>query len=234
VTPAQHRAGEAFLHRGYFGNPGLGASTSITSAIGSGLVTAGGVIAMVPAIGPIIGGITAAVGALTSLIGGLFQPDVTKEEATAIVNQVELQVLNPLLSQWQALTPEQKTVSVQQAFLQAVDKALASVRQGCSNPALGTAGQNCISERLIQGGPAPWCPTSTGCDWITAYRVPIANDPQVHPDPVATVGGTVGGTVGDVGGTVGDVGGTLGALGGISPLWLGVGIIAAALLLVGD
>ena len=219
------------MHRGYFGNPGLGASTSITSAIGSGLVTAGGVIAMVPAIGPIIGGITAAVGALTSLIGGLFQPDVTKEEATAIVNQVELQVLNPLLSQWQALTPEQKTVSVQQAFLQAVDKALASVRQGCSNPALGTAGQNCISERLIQGGPAPWCPTSTGCDWITAYRVPIANDPQVHPDPVpvdTSAGGSVSTAVDSVGASVSQ------ALGGISPLWLGVGIIAAALFLVGD
>jgi uncharacterized protein (DUF697 family) len=202
----------------------------ITSAIGAGLVTAGGVIALVPAIGPIVGGIVAAVGALTSLVGGLFAPDLTKVQATHIVDQIELQVLNPLLAQWQALTPEQKTVSAQRAALQVVDSAFASVRQGCSNPALGTAGQKCISERLVQGGTAPWCPTSTGCDWVTAYRVPIASDPEVHPDPVDTSAapGSVSGTVDSA------VSGVSQALGGISPLWIGVGLIAAALFLVSD
>jgi hypothetical protein len=227
MTPAQHRAGEAFMHRGYFG---MGDARPITSAIGSGLVTAGGTIALVGGpVGVLAGGIVAAVGALTSLVGGLFAPDVTKLQATHIVDQIELQVLNPLLSQWQALTPEQKTVSAQKAALQVVDQALAAVRQGCSNPALGTAGQKCISERLVQGGTAPWCPTSTGCDWVTAYRLPIQND-VIVPDPSldTAAGGSVSGAVDSTVASVSQ------ALGGISPLWLGIGIIAAALFLVSD
>ncbi len=220
------------MHRGYFGNTeGLGDARPITSAIGAGLVTAGGMIALVPAIGPLVGGIVAAVGALTSLVGGLFAPDLTKIQATHIVDQIELQVLNPLLAQWQALAPDQKTVTAQKAALQVVDSAFASVRQGCSNPALGTAGQNCISERLIQGGMAPWCPNPghTGCDWVTQYRVPIAKDTIVS-DPVDTSAG--GGSV--TGAVDSTVAGISTALGGISPVWIGVGLIAAALLFMSD
>jgi uncharacterized protein (DUF697 family) len=220
---------EGFYVRGYYGMDGLGDARPITSAIGAGLVTAGGVIAMVPAVGPMIGGIVAAVGALTSLIGGLFAPDLTKVQATHIVDQVEAAALNPLLAQWRSLAPEQKTQSAQAATLKLIDQALDAVRQGCSNPALGEAGQRCISERLIHGGTAPWCPTSTGCDWITLYRDPIANDPEVHPDPsVFSDGGTVGGSIDSA------VSGVSQALGGISPLWIGVGLIVIALVALGD
>jgi hypothetical protein len=123
------------------------------------------------------------VGALTSLIGGFFKPDLTKIEATHIVDSIQAQYLQPNLDAWRALSPEHKTVSAQAASLALVDYALAKVQQGCSNPALGTAGQHCISERLVRGGSAPWCPTVTGCDWYVLFRDPIANDPQVHPDP---------------------------------------------------
>jgi hypothetical protein len=149
----------------------------ITSAIGSGLLSAGGVIAAIPG-GQLPGAIVAAVGALTGLIGGLFAPDLTKVEATHIVDAIQVQ-LEGLLHSWYALPAEQKTRQNQAAFLELIDAALNKVRQGCSNPALQEAGQRCISERLIQGGTAPWCPTGTGCDWITTYRDPIANDPAV-------------------------------------------------------
>jgi hypothetical protein len=222
------------MHRGYFGPgmDGLGDTRPITSAIGSGLLSAGGVIAAIPG-GQLPGAIVAAVGALTGLIGGLFAPNVNNIAATHIVDQIETQ-LNQLEAGWQALPPSQKTQTNQAAFLELIDAALNKVQQGCSNPALGTSGQRCISERLVQGGTAPWCPNPghMGCDWVTAYRVPIANDPNVIPDPVATVGGSVGGTVG---GSIDNTVATVSqALGGVSPLWLGVGLIAAALLLVGD
>lgn len=231
MTPAQHRAGEAFMHRGYFGLGGLGDARPITSAIGAGLLSAGGVIAAIPG-GQLPGAIVAAVGALTGLIGSLFAPNLNNIAATHIVDQIEIQ-LNQLEASWQALPPSQKTQTNQAAFLELIDAALNKVQQGCSNPALGTSGQRCISERLIQGGTAPWCPNPghTGCDWITAYRVPIATDPNVIPDQVplnTSAGGSVSSTVDST------VAGVSQALGGISPLWLGVGLIAAALLLVGD
>jgi hypothetical protein len=57
----------------------------------------------------------------------------------------------------------------------------------CSNPSLGTAGQNCISDR--QSGACKWHQTTTppwgtpeagACwNWWNGYHDPIANDPDV-------------------------------------------------------
>lgn len=74
------------------------------------------------------------------------------------------------------ITPELKGKA-----LEFVDRVLNQLRQLCSQPQLGAAGQRCISERLVKGGSAPWCPTGTGCDWITLYRDPIANAPTAQP-----------------------------------------------------
>jgi hypothetical protein len=75
MTPAQHRAGEAFMHRGYFGMQGLGiTSQQITSTVGGSLMASAGVVALIPG-GQLPAAIIAAVGALTNLIGGLFKPD---------------------------------------------------------------------------------------------------------------------------------------------------------------
>ena len=75
--------------------------------------------------------------------------------------------------------------SIQTAALNNVDTIFTALRQACSDPALGAAGQRCISERLVRGGTAPWCPNPghTGCDWFAEFRDPIANDPKVVPDP---------------------------------------------------
>jgi hypothetical protein len=254
MTLQQQRAVEAFYVRGYYGMGGLGQDydsegpsaqqyssaavgvaqgtvvaanpdAPITSRIGGGIMAAGSAIALV---NPLIGGIVIAVGALTTLIGGLFKPDLTKIEATRIVNQIEAQYLKPNLVAWQSAAPEHKTVSAQMAALALFDKAWAAVVQGCSNPALGTAGQHCISERQ-RGGSAPWCPTTTGCDWFILYRDPIANDPNVIPDPVGTDGQSVRALLDSA---ASGVSSTL----GISPLWIGLSLIGfgLALLAVGD
>lgn len=159
-------------------------SQQITSTVGGSIMASAGPIAL---INPIAGAIVAGVGALTSLIGGLFKPDVTKEEATAIVNQIESEHLQPNLQNWESAPTSAKTPQAQAAALAVVDASLNAVQQGCSNPQLGTAGQRCISERLIHGGTAPWCPQPghTGCDWITLYRDPIANDPAVAANVAA-------------------------------------------------
>lgn len=83
------------------------------------------------------------------------------------------------------ITPELKTKA-----LEFVDKVLNQLRQLCSQPQLGAAGQRCISERLVKGGSAPWCPTGTGCDWITLYRDPIANAPLTAPTAQPGGGGS--------------------------------------------
>src|SRR5882672_450013 len=90
--------------------------------------------------------------------------------------------------------------SLQAAALNNFDTLMAALQQGCSDPSLGAAGQRCISERLVKGGTAPWCPNPghTGCDWITTMRDPIANDPNVVPDPspIAQAGSSVLSSVG--------------------------------------
>lgn len=229
MTAQQQRAVEAFRVRSYYGLGGLGDARPITQAIGSGLLSAGGTIAMIagPA-GILPGAIISAVGALTSLIGGFFAPDLTKIQATRIVDQIELQVLKPTLADWLALPADKKTQTLQAAYLEVIDTALNKVKEGCSNPALGEAGQRCISERLVRGGSAPWCPTGTGCDWYALYRDPIANDPTIIPD---SGGGLLPGSVG---GSISSAADTVSSALGVSPVVLGLGLIGAALLMVSD
>jgi hypothetical protein len=180
----QNRAIAVYQH----GMGGLGiTSQQITSTVGGSLMATGGVLAVIPGL-QIPGAIVAAVGALTSLVGGLFRPDITKIEATRIVDQIEAQVLKPMRASWQALPANQKTVSMQAHYLNIFDQAWNAVSQACSNPALATAGQNCIADRA-QGachytvdGRTPGNPPDCG-NWFVWYRDGIANDPNVIPDP---------------------------------------------------
>lgn len=181
---------------------GLGDARPVTNTVGSGLVTAGAIVALIPG-GQIPGAIIAAVGALTTLIGGLFKPDLTKIEATHIVDQIEAQVLKPMIQGWERLPPEQKTPQAQAAALAVFDQAWAGVTQGCGNPQLGTAGQNCISDRASTGchyttdGQTPGVPPNCG-NWFVWYRDPIANDPAVGTgatsNPISSaLGGSIAG-----------------------------------------
>lgn len=194
---------------------GLGDARPITSAIGSGLIAAS---AFTGPAAPFV----AAAGALTSLIGSFFKPDLTKVEATHIVDQIEAQYLKPNLVTWQSFPADQKTQSAQAAAVALFDKAWAAVVQGCSNPALGTAGQNCINDR-VRGGKWPW---------PVYYRDPIANDPTVVPDPSMFGGDSVPGSVSASIDSA--IAGLSQALGAISPLAIGIGLVAVGFLLVSD
>jgi hypothetical protein len=128
--------------------------------------------------------ITAAIVGLTQigfLIAGLFGGcGDTCVEATKIANDVTAHLQNNLQTYFS--TPV-RHASLQAGALNTVDFCFAALRRGCGNPSLGDAGVRCISERLVRGGSAPWCPTGTGCDYYTVYRDPIANDKAVIPDP---------------------------------------------------
>jgi hypothetical protein len=88
-----------------------------------------------------------------------------------------------------------RTTADQQAAVQYAQGVLEWLRSGC-NAVGGPAGSRCISERLVEGGSAPWCPTGTGCDWITLYLRPIQQDrPQL-----AGVSGALGSLFGGGGG----------------------------------
>ena len=82
-----------------------------------------------------------------------------------------------------------RTASDQAAAIQYIQSVLDWLRSGCSAVG-GPAGQRCISERLVEGGTAPWCPTGSGCDWITLYLRPIQQD--------RPAGGSLGGSLGNL------------------------------------
>jgi hypothetical protein len=206
---------QAILNRVH-GVGGLGATAvSTTSALVSvtgAAIGAGASIAGAATLGAIAGPIGAIAGALVGIFSQMFQGcGSTCTLASNEANQVE-NLLQQNLSAYEA---SGHTQSEQAAAIANAQYAFTQLNQFCSNPQLGAAGQRCISERLVQGGTAPWCPNPghTGCDWITTYLLPIQNDPNVVPDtptspvvsstvnsvlsgqtPVTTASGTITGT----------------------------------------
>ncbi len=169
----------------------LGGSTKadIVGAVAAGLIAS----APIPVVGPFLAAIGAIMGPIAVMFKGCGQTciqatDYANQAATAL-GQIKTMYFNQPVHYY----------SQQQAALQAVTNVVNWIKQACGNPALGAAGQRCLSERVIRGAPAPWCPTAdhTGCDiWSTFYD-PIANDTSVVPDPAeATVAGTSGGVGG--------------------------------------
>ena len=191
------RSGSSYRYRGLgAASPApVGDNAKLAQQSGS-LASAGLLISAAVVGGPvgaIIAGAAAAVIALTSLFTNLFSGcGQTCIQATHVVDTVEAQYLKPLRAQWDALPPSSKTQSVQKAYLQVFDYAWSMVLQGCGDPALGDAGRRCISERQA-GGTVP----GTGGNWFIWYRDPIANDPNVIPDPPgAAVGSSLLSTFG--------------------------------------
>ena len=208
MTRQQQRMVEAFRSRSYFGGMGDVASNQITGAVGSGLLAAA------PLSGP-AAPFLAAAGALTKLIGGLFHPDMTKVEATNIVNRIEAEYMKPNLAAWQALPANHKTQSAQAAAENLFNQAWNMVIQACSQASLGQAGINCIGDRS-RGGKV---------DWFGYYLDPIVNDPNVIPDSSPLSSGSFLDSI-----TSGSSTG-----GGIpTPLLIGAALLLAAFFLGGD
>jgi len=156
---------------------GLGAPLTGGAATADRIAAAGaaGTVSTLVALGAIGGPVGIAVGALigiasqiASLFGGCGQTCV---QATQYANQTE--------TLWQQNLETYMNAPVHYASLQAAalnnfDTIANALYTACSNPALGSAGQRCISERLVRG--SVW-------DAYAHFRDPIANDPNVVPDP---------------------------------------------------
>lgn len=176
----------------------VGAAT----AQGTGSTIAGIAAGTLEAIAPFTGPaapFVAAAGALIGPIVKLFSGcGATCTQATTYANQAET-ALQELVRQYFAQPIRYR--SSQTAALAAINQVFAALQTSCSNPALGKAGQNCISQRLVASA-CQWkaSPDSfSGCtytpfgsagsgsacwNWVVGYYNPIANDPCVVPDPV--------------------------------------------------
>lgn len=143
-------------------------ATAATGAIATSLAIA------VPIVGAAIAGITLAIGAWINRKG-----PGQKILTTKIVDEAE-----PILVQnLQAYQSGPHTLSSQQVALANFDNVWSQVEQACGNPQYGNPGQACINDRK-RG-------STKGYDWFALYRDPIANDPNVKPDPITDAFGNL-------------------------------------------
>jgi hypothetical protein len=185
---------------------GMGALTGQTASIAqaaqagadttaAALVTLG---VVVPGVGTIIAGLAAVGIALANIFSGCGQTCV---EASDLANQAEPLLLQNLETYLSAPVHYQSLRAAALNNFQLTWNALVSA---CSNPALGSAGQSCISNRQQgacqwQASPGgwqqqngvwtyvPWGPAGSGSscwNWFIGYHDPIANDPTVVPNPL--------------------------------------------------
>lgn len=161
-----------------------GAAIAVTAVTGSLAAVMAGTSLIIPLIGPALAGIALAINAI--LNSGCGQTCI---ETSQWANQAE-----PILAQnIQAYfkLPAPRSPSAQAYALSAFDQVWSGLVQRCSQQGLGTAGQNCISDR--QAGACKWRQTLTSpllsipgepqpgeCwNWFSGYRDPIAMDTQV-------------------------------------------------------
>jgi hypothetical protein len=177
-----------------------GAATADQIAATGASTTVGILVALGTISGPVgaaIGGIIALSAAIASLFGGCGQTCV---QASNIANQLG-DTLTQNLNTYLAAPIHYQ--SLQAAALNNFDTAWAALVQACSNPALGSAGKACISDRQQgackwKASPGGWkqvngqwtysgygpAGSGTACwNYFVGMRDPIANDPTVVPDP---------------------------------------------------
>jgi hypothetical protein len=181
---------------------GMGALSTtdnqIASAAASAAVLTGTMVG-----GPLGGAIAGTIAETGILLANLFSGcGQTCTEATEIVNQAE-----PLLQQnlEQYLSAPIHYASLQAGALNNFNLTWNALVSACGNPALASAGTNCIADRQngacdYQTTPGGWSQDSSGnwsytypgangsgstCwNWFVGYYDPIANDPTVVQDPV--------------------------------------------------
>lgn len=157
----------------------LGTITGPVGAAASGIIAAG----------------VALFNVLESVFSGCGQTCIA---ATTVVNQLAL-ILQQNLDAY--MSSPVHYYSMQQQALANFDTTWQRVVAGCSDPALGAAGQRCIGDRQrgachYKTSPGGWSNgvyTTPGAadsgdtcwNWFVGYRDPIANDPTVVPDPVS-------------------------------------------------
>lgn len=179
-----------------------GVSIATTVAAGGTAATAtvlGMSALVVPVIGAAIAGLIAIGIAIANTFKGCGQTCIA---ATQYANQVE-PILNQNLQAY--IASPVRTVSMQAAAVNNYNTAIAALEQACGQAALGSAGQNCIDERVNasacewQASPGGWDASTcvytgygasgsgSACvNWVVLYLDPIQNDPCVQPDSVLT------------------------------------------------
>jgi hypothetical protein len=139
-------------------------AASIVSGSMTGALGASWAAVAIPIIGPAIVGVTLGISAMIARRGR------QKVAATQVVDSIE-----PWAAENRdAYMSGPRTRSAQLQALQNFDAMWNDVLAACGDPSLGDAGRRCISERQPGG---QW-------DWFSYYRDPIANDPEVHDDPL--------------------------------------------------
>lgn len=158
-----------FDDSGYYKGLGQTGVQTAISAGGSGAGILTGAILAGSVGGPIGMAIGATIGVVASAISTLFTPDYKKIYATNDVNAIAAQ-MQKNLDGWKALPVSAKVPAVQQFFETNYNNLWANLVKECSDPSLGSAGKNCISERQ-PGGKYPFA------DY---YLSQIENDNSVH------------------------------------------------------
>jgi len=171
------------------------AGAATTAAFDVGALFAGPAAPIVAAIGNFLG-------PLIAKFNGCGQTCV---EAANIANQIG----TPMTQAFQAyMSAPVHYYSAQQTFLNLFNQLMAALNQACGNPALGTAGQNCIADNSPsachwKAAPGGWTQNSDG-SWTYTYwgaagsgtscwnpyvgiYDEVLNDPTVVPDPVVSV-----------------------------------------------
>ena len=146
---------------------GLGA-TGLQTGITSGGSIAGTVVGSVIG-GPVGGLVGAGIGVAANAIASLFTPDYTKIYASNDAN-IAGDKLNRWLASWKTLDSSKKVPAVQQYYVQVWNAIWNGLVQACSDPSLGKAGENCITERSPGGK----------YDMSLALNF-VQTDPVVHP-----------------------------------------------------
>ena len=190
--------------------------TNIGGAVGSQV---GGTIATLVG-GPVLGsavssaiqGITQLISAVEGLFSGCGQ---TCTAATQIVNQVEpyLQENNRIY-----FSNPRRTTCDQQRAITTFNSIWQIVTSKCGNPALGTAGQNCVNERGPNAVNCTWgktteneyppyasvpYPVGVCWNWFLAYYDPIVNDVPPGGTAICAGSSTASGMLASLGGTSG-------------------------------
>ena len=178
---------------------GITVTTSLMTALGSTLTVLG---LALPVVGTAIAALIGVGIAIANCFKGCGQTCV---EATDYANQADTILAQNLQAY---VSSSVRFQSMQTAALNTFDTAWAALQQACGQASLGSAGQNCISDRAeggckwkaSQGGwnadgtYTPWGSAGSGdvCwNWFVGMRDPIANDPFVQPDPTAATASTV-------------------------------------------
>jgi len=217
-------------------------SLAISSTVAAGGIAADAtVLGLSAAVVPVIGAAIAALIGVGIAIANAFKGcGQTCIAATQIANKCD-----DLLSQnVNAYTGSPiRYASMQAAALNTFDTTWAALQQACGNPQLQAAGQRCITDRQrgactwkaspggwnADGTYTKWGAAGSGTDcwnWFIGMRDPIANDPFVQPDPVATDAGSGAGVSSQS---------FTSAVSGIpTPLLVAGGLVAAAVLMGGD